>query len=142
LDIADEKLILKRNICAEIQSINSYQMDRYPMDKRRAIGFRGSWFAEVDGEILPCVHQHWWAAGGRYDDPGLQPGAPKSDELAIAILAKKRVILTTDVASVDDEGNVVGFQRTGYVAVYSVAGIEFDKAGLRFKFVKRLFELK
>ena len=112
------------------------------MDKKKAIGLRGSWFADVEGETLPCVDQHWWAAGGRYDDPGLQPGKPKGDELVEAIAAKKRVILTNDEASFDDAGKVVGFRRTGYIAVYSVDGVEFDEAGLRFKFVRRLFELK
>jgi len=112
------------------------------VEKKKAIGFRGSWFADVDGETLPCVHKHWWAPGGRYDDPGLQPGMPKGDELVASIAAEKRVILTSDEASLDDDGKVVGFRRTGYIAVYSVDGIEFDAAGLRFKFLKRLCELK
>ena len=117
-------------------------MGRRIVEKKKAIGFRGSWFADVDGESLPCVHKHWWASGGRYDDPGLQPGMPKGDELAAAIAAKKRVILTNDMASFDDDGKVIGFDRTGYIAIYSVDGIEYDEAGLRFKFVKRLDDLK
>jgi hypothetical protein len=60
------------------------------VEKKKALGFRGSWFADVDGETLPCVHQHWWAPGGRYDDPGLQPGMPKGDELVASIAAEIR----------------------------------------------------
>lgn len=112
------------------------------MDRKRAVGSRGSWFAEVEGETLPCVHRHWWAAGGRYDDPGLQPGTPKGDELVAAIAACKRVILTDDKATFDEGGRVAGFERTGYIAVYSVDRVEYDNAGLRFKFVKRLSELE
>jgi hypothetical protein len=38
------------------------------MRRAKAKGHRGSWFAEVDGELLPCVHQHW-RRGFYYDDP-------------------------------------------------------------------------
>jgi len=27
---------------------------------KKAIGQRGSWFAAVDDEDLPCVHAHWF----------------------------------------------------------------------------------
>lgn len=110
--------------------------------KKKAVGSRGSWFADVDGELLPCVHKHWWASGGLYDDPGLRPGMPKGDELVVAIRAAKRVVLTSDTATFGGAGEVVGFERTGYIAVYEVDAIEYDEAGLRFKFVKRLDHLK
>ena len=30
-----------------------------PMETKKAKGSRGSWFAVVDGETLPCVHEYW-----------------------------------------------------------------------------------
>lgn len=109
------------------------------MAKSKATGHHGSWFALVDGEKLPCVHKHWWA-GQRYNDSQVRPGSPKSDELVAAILEKKRVVLTSDDPYAADRGT--GFIRTGYIAEYAVDDVEFDSAGLRFRFVARLKDLQ
>ena len=110
------------------------------MTKSKATGKRGSWFADVDGQSLPCVHKHWWK-GGRYDDPQIMPGSPKDEELVAAIQQHGRVVLTNDSPYDAGEGKT-GFTRTGYIAVYSVDDITFDQKGLRFRFVSRLKELK
>lgn len=34
----------------------------------RAKGQRGSWFATVEGKVLPCVHKHW-VKGLSHHDP-------------------------------------------------------------------------
>lgn len=107
---------------------------------KKAKGIRGSWFATVDGERLPCVHDHWWK-GTSYDDPGIKPSS-KASELVDAIREKKRVILTKDKAIPSDNDEAMGFDRKGYIAIFSVDLIEFDDAGLRFKFVKRLEDLE
>lgn len=109
------------------------------MQKAKAAGARGSWFAEVDGERLPCVHKYWWK-NGRYDDTGLRAG-PKADELVDAIRSRKRVILTDDIPEHDSQGRLTGFTRNGYIAVYSVDEVDFDDSGLRFRFIKRLLDL-
>jgi len=41
----------------------------------KATGQRGSWFAEVGGEQLPCVHQYW-SRSGKYDDPYVSENTP------------------------------------------------------------------
>lgn len=110
------------------------------MTKKKATGKRGSWFADVDGESLPCVHKHWWK-GGRYDDPQVKPGSPKDEELVTAIEQLGRVVLTDDTPYDAGEGKT-GFTRVGYIAVYSVADIVFDESGLRFRFLSRLQDLK
>lgn len=107
------------------------------MRKVKALGHHGSWFADVNGEPLPCVHKHWWT-GDRYHDPKCRPGEKQWDDLIAAIVEKQRVILTED--------NVIGttipsFVRTGYIAVYAVADITVDSEGLQFRFVKRLIDL-
>lgn len=108
------------------------------MKKWKAKGHRGSWFAELDGESLPCVHKHWMV-GLTHNDPQVKPGDPQSDQLVAAIVQARRVILTNDNPHVAERGT--GFTRTGYVAEYGVDEIEFDSAGLRFRFVSRLREL-
>src|SRR4051794_21444667 len=67
----------------------------------RAVGKRGQWFAEVDREVLPCVHAHWYK-NGWYHDPHYRPGDPQWEELIASVREKGRVVLTTDNAS--DEG--------------------------------------
>lgn len=110
------------------------------MGKKKAIGARGSWFAAVDGELLPCVHSYYWQSPARYHDPDLQD-TPKAVELVKAIQEKRRVILTKDNPVFDDFDRVT-FQRTAYVAVFSVGGVEFDSSGLRFTFLKRVEDLQ
>src|ERR1700730_6007473 len=107
------------------------------MIMKKSIGARGDWFAEVDGERLPCVHKFWWA-NGTYNDTKLR-SSPKADELFEAIKELKRVILTDDIPKF--EGESVGFVRAGYIAIFAVDDVEFDANGLRFKFKKRLADL-
>lgn len=108
------------------------------MAKTKAKGRRGSWFADVEGESLPCVHKFWWKAD-RYNDPNVKPGSAKDEELVAAIKAAGRVVLTNDTPYEAD--GKTGFTRTGYIAVYSVDDVIFDHDGLRFRFVARLQEL-
>ena len=110
------------------------------MGKKKASGTRGSWFATVDGELLPCVNAYFLRPGALYNDPDLQD-TPKGVELVKAIQEKRRVILTRD-EPIFDEFDRITFKRTGYVAVFSVGEIEFDSAGLRFKFLERLENLQ
>jgi hypothetical protein len=104
--------------------------------KTKAVGHRGSWFAEVDGELLPCVHKHWWR-GRSYHDPNARPGDVKWNELIEAIRDKGRVVLTDDRVS-DDE---TAFERSGYIAVYEVANLQVEGSHLKFDFVRRIANL-
>ncbi len=112
------------------------------MVKVKAIGERGSWFAKVDGERLPCVHQYW-VKGLHHCDPGFGSGERQWDELFRSIVELKRVILTKDepIAAPDRKSGFL-FNRTGYIAVYSVANIEADDRGLRFDLTGRLCDLQ
>ena len=112
------------------------------METKKAKGSRGSWFAVVDGETLPCVHEYWWVRGDktrRYNDVGLRP-SPHTDAFVDEIRNKGRVILTNDQPTSPD--SPAPFTRTGYIAVWTVEDVQFDEAGLRFRFVDKLCLLR
>lgn len=120
----------------------------------KARGERGSWFAEVEGERLPCVHMHWFQfRTATYDDPWLRPGEAKADELFEALKTTRRAIFTDDKVigtkapsrlddGTIDKGERPLFERTGYRMLYEVAEVVFDQNGLRFKCTNKLAELK
>jgi hypothetical protein len=109
------------------------------MAKLKAKGQRGSWFAEVQGESLACVHQHW-LTGTWYHDPNMRDGVPPWPEFIAAIRRERRVILTKDAVLGADE--TIGFERQGYIAVFGVDEITTDGRDLRFRLVERLQELE
>lgn len=109
------------------------------MPKYRATGRRGSWFADVNGESLPCVHSRW-CQRGIYHDPNATPGIPKWDEHYAAIRDGKRVILTK--STIDDTERGFGFARSEYVAIFEVYDVEVKGNDLRFKLGKRCAELE
>lgn len=115
------------------------------MLKKKAMGRQGWWFAEVDGVPLPCLHKHW-LKGLNYHDPFLRHEGKgleaKIKEAVDAIMIGRRVVLTTDNATLDKAGNVTAFNRSGYVAVYEVDDVTYSKAdGLRLRLAKRIDEL-
>ena len=106
-------------------------------------GSRGSWEAEVpytDGtkERLPCVHKHYCRtgpAGCCYHEPRENFGnLARLEEHMARIREKGRVVLTED--SVDESKHPPLIKRKGYFGVYSVADVNFDDDGLRFRFVE------
>ena len=117
------------------------------------VGFRGSWFAEVDlrdedegRQYLPCVHKHW-LKGVSYDDPWVQPGVAPWPTFLFEIKSGGRVILTDDDLLTPDGGKKGGpvFNRRGYIAGYAVddVRVEPDAEGrhhLRFRLVRRLMD--
>ena len=107
------------------------------METRKAVGHRGSWFAKVDGELLPCAHKHWFQ-GGEYNDPGVEEGTQVWDEFIAALKATGKTILTTDNVSHDEKQ----FKRTGYIAVFATDHVRVEDGCLRFRFMDRLCNLK
>ncbi|MET4687441.1 hypothetical protein [Sinorhizobium fredii] len=116
------------------------------MSAKKARGSRGSWFATVDGNELPCVHKHWlkWP---HYHDPFKPvengPSLTKIQEYVQAIEQEKLVILTDDTVHRDQEGAVSGFTRENYVAIFAVEDVRFDpETGLKFTITHRLSDLQ
>ncbi|TIL56784.1 MAG: hypothetical protein E5Y79_27725 [Mesorhizobium sp.] len=67
----------------------------------------------------------------------------KIEELVDAIRSGGKVILTDDDASLDASGEVIGFGRTKYIAIYAATAVEYDKDnGLRLNLSERLANLE
>jgi len=116
------------------------------MRKKKAIGRQGWWFAQVDDIALPCLHKYW-LKGLNYHDPfkrhegkGLER---KIKEAVDAIIDGRHVILTSDDAELDINGDVTSFTRTGYIAAFEVDDVTYsDGDGLRLRLTKRLYDLE
>jgi hypothetical protein len=110
------------------------------MPTYRASGHHGSWFAEANGERLPCVHEYWCKKSNSmvYDDPHFDPTDRKWGELVEAIKTSRRVILTRD--EVVNGGR--GFKRLGYIAIFEIDGVATAPDNhLRFRFTRRIANL-
>lgn len=116
------------------------------MDKKKATGRQGWWFAVVEGETLPCIHKHW-LTGKSYHDPFERHRGKGRDErikeAVDAMLNGRRVVLTSDRVLYDEYGKVTGFERDGYIAVFEIDnGTYTPDDGVRFQLTKRLVDLK
>jgi hypothetical protein len=108
----------------------------------KAKGQQGSWEATVSGEVLPCVFDYWWVKGNKdrlYHDPGLDTSEARHIKYVNRIIESKKVVLVRGAPSSESFGR---FERKDYIAVWSVEDVEFDRDGLKFRFVSRLAELK
>ena len=101
----------------------------------KAKGVRGTWYAEVNGERLPCIH-----------DKNMKNGlyrAPKADDdrhaqLLADIVDTGKVIMRKSER--DDESQP--WTSKGYIAVWSVSDAKIEDGELTFQFVDRLMDLK
>lgn len=114
--------------------------------KKKARGQRGSWYARVDDELLPCIHKHW-LKGLVYHDPfGRHEGRasePTIREFVVVVLEKQRVVLTDDIPEFGAHGVVVAFKRTRYIAAYRVEDVSYaPDNGLTFRLAERLHDLE
>jgi hypothetical protein len=104
-------------------------------ETKRAVGRIGDWFVSVGGECLPCVHTHWSKPWPEYSDPEARPGL-------LDYASKKRVVLQLDDEPKTNADGKTILMRKSYVAVFEVDGVTLDETGLRFRFVRRIHELK
>lgn len=105
------------------------------MSKPKAVGSRGSWFADVLGEKLPCVSDHHLSRR-HYLDPGAKPGTTKWDNYISAIQHGGRIVLTHTELRPDGRT-----KRNGYVALFSVVNVKTSAHGLEFDLEQRLLNL-
>ncbi len=104
------------------------------MSARLPRGHAGSWFAEWEGEKLPCVHARW--VEGRwpnYLDPKCD-GRPKWDKFIAALKNGRKAILTT--SHPPDRNGIM--RRKSYVGVWEVHGVDVSDGELRFTFGKQV----
>ena len=97
-----------------------------------AKGNRGSWFAEVDGERLPCIHEYW-LKNGRYNDPGCMPSSGRWPKFIKGVRDGRAILTRSRVTN--DSSNKSGKRvaRTGYIGVVRIADVEADNKSLRFR---------
>jgi hypothetical protein len=91
---------------------------------------------------LPCVHTHWSKPWPEYSDPEARPGLLDYDRHTAVIASKKRVVLQLDDEPKTNAGGKTILMRKAYVGVFEVDGVTLDETGLRFRFVRRIHELK
>lgn len=106
------------------------------MNRLKAVGERGSWYATVQGERLPCVHQANMHPDGMYRARKVSDAS--HDQLLAAIKSAGKVIVRKSVRQSDSESWVA----KGYVAVFEVADPEIVNDEFRFRFVRRIAELQ
>lgn len=112
------------------------------MRRSKAKGYPGSWFADVDDERLPCVHDCYRTKDGRdYFDRYSGLGLKKWENFVEAIRSGRCVIVTVDKILSEGPNFQKSFKRKGYVGVFEVADVEADSEGLRFRFVQQLADL-
>jgi hypothetical protein len=89
---------------------------------KKAHRTRESWYADVDGERLPVVHEYWLKKGN-YNDPEATPSEPRFVEFVELVKKSGMVILQKDK---DPKHNAKGqtvLMSDGYIAVFKV---DFD----------------
>jgi hypothetical protein len=114
------------------------------LEKKKAIGTIGSWYAKVDGELLPVVHRYWAQKMPSYYDPEARPGELQFGEFVEQMRNNGRVILQSDMEPFKNAEGKTVLMRHGYIAVFQVDvdSIRLDENGLAFRFLKRLCELQ
>ena len=99
--------------------------------KAKATGQRGSWFAAIDGELFPCVHEYWTRrVGGKmaYADPYCLPEHAKRAPFLTALRDKRQAILTKD----GPPSAEMVFDRKGYIALFQIDTPTVEDGTLRF----------
>jgi hypothetical protein len=104
----------------------------------------GVTYDDGNTEVLPCVHQYFCQKGPDglcYDDP-FANGDDILDRVKfqkhVALIREKgRVVRTTDDVDPSKGRGRGFFQRTDYVAVFSIADFTLDGTRIRFRFVER-----
>ena len=110
------------------------------MEKKKAFGQFGDWYAVVEGERLPCVHDVW-KSGNRYRDLEM-PNKKKSKVFASDIARIGKVILTKGTPITNSSGSGMIIPRSGYVAIWAIINVELKGNILNFDFVKQICELE
>jgi hypothetical protein len=105
------------------------------LPKARARGYRGSWYADVNGERLPCVHQKN-KDGAVYDAACLDD--KRHRKLLHDIQAAGRVVLRLS----ERESENHPWEAKGYDGVWAVEDVKLENGRFTLRFSQRLIELQ
>jgi hypothetical protein len=102
----------------------------------KARGQRGSWFARIGDEDIPCAWLQW-RTGNHYCDPVVEPNKGKWPKYIEAIKIGSKVALADKRE--DENGD---WHRDGYIGLFEIANVTVSDRGLEFDFVARIANLK
>ena len=102
----------------------------------RIRGERGSWYADVEGERLPCVHDKNMKPGGWYRAPA--DADPSHLALLEAIRSCGRVVVRKSERISDD----AAWESKGYIGVFDVADAIIEDGEFQFRFLRRTHDVR
>ena len=114
---------------------------------KKAVGQRGSWFAVVDGERLPVLHNYWVRREGGdlvYHDVNLIPelcDTAQRREFMETLRDGTHAVLAKSGPS-DPNDTMKPFVRSSYIAVFAYEFLSHDDHGLRLRLTDRTKDLK
>ncbi len=106
--------------------------------KIKAKGHRGEWFATVNGERYPCIHEYW-IKQGHHAAPNVHPSTNRKDAELVEALAQGKLAVETKDEVLNDG---LGFVRKGYKALWRIDGVHMVEDTLHFDLIERVANLK
>jgi hypothetical protein len=100
------------------------------MKELKARGHRGSWFARVGDDDIPCAW-HEWLRGMHYSDPHFV-NEGKWVKYLEALQRDRKIVLTRKR---EKDGK---WLRDGYIGVFKITNITVSDRGLEFELTERL----
>lgn len=102
------------------------------LDQLKPLGRQGSWFAEWNGEQIPCVHLRW-TNGHDYIDPGYD-GRRQWPQFIAALANGGKAILTSSHVP-DGDGP---WRRDKYLAIWTVENVRVENGQLKLTYGEQL----
>lgn len=106
------------------------------MARLKAIGERGTWYATVAGERLPCVHDAQMQPDKTYRATKVTDA--RHDDLLEAIVRSGKLVVRKSTRPNEN----ASWTSNGYVGLFEVADAQIVDDVLTFRFVKRLADLQ
>ena len=91
------------------------------------VGRAGSWFANWEGEQIPCIHKHA-LKGSTYIDDGVNEH-PAWPSFIGALREQRRAILTT--SHLPDESGIR--RRKSYIGIWEIADVQVSNGVMKFE---------
>ena len=103
------------------------------MQTLKARGHRGSWFARIGDEDIPCIWRDWLTSG-HYRDPGAKADDGKWVKYIEALEHGQKAVLTTK----QEKTKSGKWLRSSYLSVWKIANVALTERGLKFDLVEKL----
>lgn len=102
----------------------------------RPVGHQGSWYAEWEGEKVPCIHRHPTLLTGMHYEAPIWDAPERHLRYLDDIRRLGKVVLTK--SELLETGH---YARQGYIALFRVENVELDAEGsIHLDLVERLHD--